>query len=71
MFNDKIMISTLVLISTKLCSPGTPITIDGLFDDWASVPVVQSDATGLASGVHYYILTAEENYQIKKMTLLK
>ncbi len=41
-----IILSTFILLSQTLLYAANPITIDGLFDDWDSVSVAYTDATG-------------------------
>ncbi len=46
------MLKKLIILVAVFCLPvnyswsGTPITIDGLFKDWTSVPVAHSDVSG-------------------------
>ena len=46
MIRNLIILATLFCLPAKHCWSGDPITIDGLFDDWALVPVAYSDISG-------------------------
>jgi len=46
MFRKIVILIGLFCLAVRICWSGNTITIDGLFEDWAVIPVAHSDASG-------------------------